>query len=182
MDIKNYKEGMPMQKIKDRSKFKARETSSTLSLSLAAAMLAALAILSLPGFAADYQPGTGHLQGFIYKSDNKTPLWGAQVVLQDSKNLQVFRSNVTDVTGDYQLLDVPVGDYIVHILFRNNSYKIKKVDFLVKIVEGKTTFLSFSLKKSAKGLLAFFDPCCIAAIPPLICLFRCDKEQSPTER
>ena len=41
---------------------------------------------------------TGQLRGFIYKSDDKTPLWGAQVVLQGVKSQQVFRSNVTDST------------------------------------------------------------------------------------
>jgi hypothetical protein len=107
----------------------------------------------------------GHLRGFIYKSDNKTPLWGAQVVLQGVKTQQVFRSNVTDSTGDYEVLDVPAGNYIVTILAKNKIYKVKSVDFLIKIVEQKTTIISFSLKKSIMGFLFFLlRPCCLATI------------------
>jgi len=124
--------------------------------------------LPIASFTDTYEPNTknnGHLRGFIYKSDDKTPLWGAQVVLQGVKNRQVFRSNVTDSTGDYEVLDVPAGDYIVTILAKNKIYKLKTVDFLIKIVEEKTTTISFSLKKSVVGLLFFLlRPCCLATI------------------
>jgi len=89
-----------------RSIHKKRKTLFTLTMFL---------FFTLPAtsFIQTYEPNSGHLRGFIYKSDDKTPLWGAQVVLQDVKNRQVFRSNVTDSTGDYEVLDVPAGDYLV---------------------------------------------------------------------
>jgi hypothetical protein len=142
---------------------------------------------------AQYKPGCGHLRGFIYKSDDETPLWGAQVVLQQVETRQVFRSNVTDSTGDYELLDIPAGNYVVLILTRNKVYNIKQVDFLIKIIAGKTSTISFSLKKSPSGLLLFLmEPCCEAAVVSGTALaialvkkfsgLKKETEQSPTQR
>jgi len=121
--------------------------------------------LPMASFAKTYEPNTGHLRGFIFKSDDKTPLWGAQVLLQDVKTRQVFRSNVTDSLGDYEVLNVPAGDYLVIILKTNKLYKVKRVDFLIKIFEEKTTTISFSLKKSVLGFLLFLlRPCGVATV------------------
>jgi hypothetical protein len=141
----------------------------------------------------EYEPGCGHLRGFIYKPDGETPLFGAQVVLEDVETRQVFRSNVTDSTGDYELFDIPAGHYMVHILSRDREYKVKTVDFLIKIRESKTTTISFSLKKSPGGFLFFLlEPCCEAGVisgtalaAALIKKFTGveeEEEQSPTER
>lgn len=146
-----------------------------------------------PGFAGSsgiYQSNAnfGQLRGFIYKPDGKTPLWGAQVVLQHVKSRRVFRSNVTDNTGDYQVIDVPAGDYLVLILSQNKSYKVKSVDFLIKIFAGKTTTISFSLNKPLKGLLFFLlRPCCLASVISATLVIPClppheEEEQSPTQR
>jgi len=142
---------------------------------------------------AAYKPGCGHLRGFIYKPDGETPLWGAQVVLQQVKTRQVFRSNVTDSTGDYELLDIPAGNYVVLILTRDKIYNIKQIDFLIKIIAGKTSTISFSLKKSTGGFLFFLlEPCCEAAVVSGTALatalvkkfteLKKEKEQSPTQR
>lgn len=141
----------------------------------------------------EYKPGCGHLRGFIYKSDGETPLWGAQVVLQHVETRQVFRGNVTDSTGDYELLNIPAGNYVVLILTRNKIYNIKQVDFLIKIIAGKTSTISFSLKKSPSGLLLFLmEPCCEAAVVSGTALaialvkkfsgLKKETEQSPTQR
>lgn len=141
----------------------------------------------------EYEPGCGHLRGFIYKPDGETPLFGAQVVLQDTETRRVFRSNVTDSTGDYELLNIPAGNYVVHILSQDKAYKVKTVDFLIKIRERKTTTISFSLKKSLGGFLFFLlEPCCEAAVisgtalaAALIKRFsglKEEPEQSPTQR
>jgi len=133
----------------------------------------------------EYKPGCGHLRGFIFKPDGKTPLWGAQVVLQHVETRQVFRSNVTDSTGDYLVLDIPAGNYVVLILTRDKIYNVKSVDFFIKIIAGKTSTISFSLKKSLSGLFLFLlDPCCVAAVIPIIPDPKKPKEpeQSPTQR
>lgn len=141
----------------------------------------------------EYKPGCGHLRGFIYKADGETPLWGAQVVLQQVETRQVFRSHVTDSTGDYELLDIPAGNYVILILTRNKIYNIKQIDFLIKIIAGKTSTISFSLKKSPSGLLLFLmEPCCEAAVVSGTALaialvkklsaLKKEKEQSPTQR
>lgn len=142
---------------------------------------------------AEYKPGCGHLRGFIYKPDGETPLWGAQVVLQDVETRQVFRSNVTDSTGDYEVLDIPAGNYVVLILTRDKVYNVKSVDFLIKIIAGKTSTISFSLKKSPPGFLFFLlDPCCEASVISGTALvialvkkfsdLKKEPEQSPTQR
>jgi hypothetical protein len=141
----------------------------------------------------EYKPGCGHLRGFIYKYDVKSPLWGAQVVLQQVETRQVFRSNVTDSTGDYELLDIPTGNYVVLILTRNKIYNIKQVDFLIKIIAGKTSTISFSLKNFLSVLMLFLKkPCCEAAVFSGTALaialvkkfteLKKEPEQSPTQR
>ena len=165
---------------------------------LAGAAVSVLLILTLTSisFAGTYstfgtykppKPNCGHLRGFIYKSDGETPLWGAQVVLQEVKTQRVFRSNVTDTTGDYQILDVPAGDYVLLILAQDKSYKVKRVDFLIKIIEGKTATISFSLNKSLKALAFFLlRPCCLASVisgtaVSIALITHKEKEQSPTQ-
>jgi hypothetical protein len=141
----------------------------------------------------EYKPGCGHLRGFIYKSDGETPLWGAQVAVQHVETRQVFRSNVTDSTGDYEVHNIPAGNYVVLILTRAKLYNVKQIDFLIKIIAGKTSTISFSLKKSTGGLLFFLlEPCCKAAVVSGTALaialvkkfsdLKKEKEQSPTQR
>jgi hypothetical protein len=120
--------------------------------------------LMLSGNTETYAPNSGHLKGFIYKPNGKTPLWGAQVILQDAKNNLVFRSNVTDSTGDYKMLNIPAGDYRVLIVARARPYKLKTIDFLMKITAKKTSTISFALQKSIKGLFFLLEPCCLATI------------------
>ena len=121
-------------------------------------------LLGIANAAEAYKPNCGHLKGFIYKPDGKKPLWGAQVALQNVETEMVFRSDVTDSSGDYRLLNIPAGDYMILILARERPYKVKKIDFLIKIFPGKTTFISFSLKRAVKGLFFLFEPCCLAMI------------------
>lgn len=108
--------------------------------------------------------GSGNLKGFIYKKDGKTPLWGVQVLLKDVDTGQVFESNVTDALGDYKLRDVPSGLYQVLLLAKDKAYKVKKIDFLVRVFEGKTSTISFSLKKPIRPLFFLFRPCWIIAV------------------
>ncbi len=129
-----------------------------------------LLVFALPaiGFSETYLPDTGHLRGFIYKSDEKTPFWGAQVVLQDVKSRRVFKSNVTDSKGDYRVLNVPAGQYMVLILSKKKFYKIVTIDFLIKIVESKTATISFALKGAISPLFFLLDPCCTLSVIPFI--------------
>jgi hypothetical protein len=118
--------------------------------------------LTLPG-SEENAPAAGNLKGFIYKADGKKPLWGAQVVLKNMKTGQKFESNVTDSVGDYKLSDIPEGDYQVKIFVKDKNYEVKTVDFLIKIRDGKTTTISFSLKKFRKFLIFGIPLCKITA-------------------
>lgn len=155
--------------------------------------MAGIAVTPAKKNTVEYKPGCGHMRGFIYKSDGKTPLWGAQVALQHVETRQVFRSNVTDSTGDYELLNIPAGNYVVLILTRKKIYHVKRVEFLIKIIAGKTSTISFSLKKSLSGLWFFLlEPCCEAAVVSGTALtialikkftgLKKEPEQSPTQR
>ena len=103
--------------------------------------------------------GTGKCKGFIYKRDGRTPLWGAQILMKNVRSGKIFESNVTDGIGNYKLEDIPEGNYRVKILVKNKDYKVKRVDFMIKIFEGKTTFVSFALKKFRRFLI-FGIPLC----------------------
>jgi len=118
--------------------------------------------LSLSG-SEDNPGGKGNLKGFIYKRDGKTPLWGAQVLLKNVKTGKIFESNVTDAVGDYKFTDIPEGNYKLKILVKDKDYEVKTVDFMVKIFDGKTSTLSFSLKKYRKFLILGIPPCKIFA-------------------
>ncbi|NIM17644.1 MAG: hypothetical protein GTO45_37235 [Candidatus Aminicenantes bacterium] len=136
-------------------------TVTWVTLPLAACLLVGFSF-ALPG-SEDNAPGTGNLKGFIFKANGKTPLWGAQVVLKNVKTGQKFESNVTDSVGDYKLLDIPEGDYQVKIFVKDKNYEVKTVDFLIKIRDGKTTTISFSLKKFRKFLIFGIPLCKITA-------------------
>jgi hypothetical protein len=107
--------------------------------------------------------GKGHLRGYLYKKDAKTPQWGSQVLLENARTGKIHESNVTDTTGDYTISNIPAGDYTIGILYKDKPYKIKKIDFLIKIMDGKTSNLSFALKKTKTGLF-FLKPCVLAVI------------------
>ncbi len=134
----------------------------TNTITLFTLSLFVLCLMPSPGIAGagdEETEGVGHLKGFIYKKNGKTPLWGVQVLLKNVETGQVFESNVTDSIGDYEVREVPAGNYMVLLLRKDKDYKIKKVDFLIKIAEGKTTNISFALKKSKMFFLFIIDPC-----------------------
>lgn len=99
---------------------------------------------------------TGHLEGFIYKADGKTPLKDAQMILEKiekgKKTGETVESNITDETGEYKMKNIPVGFYRGKILVKKKHYRIKRVDFFVHVIAGETNFLSFSLKRVKRGL------------------------------
>ena len=97
----------------------------------------------------------GTMAGFIYGRDLTTPVKDVQVVLTEVKikentdSPKVYQSEVTDKKGDYKIEGIQPGNYKVTLKLRNNLYKVKKIDFLVTIMEGKTSFISFSLRKKS---------------------------------
>ena len=102
-------------------------------------------------FAAAPSQETGNLEGVIFKSDGKTPLKNAQLILEEvvkgDKTGKEYKSNITDETGEYKLEDIPVGIYKGKIMLNSKRYKIKRVDFYFHVFPGETNNVSFSLKK-----------------------------------
>ncbi len=96
----------------------------------------------------------GHITGFIYESDGKTPLRNAQLILEEfvrgKTTGNVFKSNITDASGEYRLENIPEGHYVGKIMLNNKHYKIKRVDFFFDVIAGETNFVSFSLKRRLK--------------------------------
>jgi hypothetical protein len=119
-----------------------------------------LLFLMLAGFGpvrgSEPEIPTGNLEGFIYKADGETPLKDARLVLEKiekgKKKGKTFESNITDETGEYKLLNIPVGFYKGKLFLNKKHYRIKRLDFFVHVFDGETNFLSFSLK-NVKGRL-----------------------------
>lgn len=109
-----------------------------------------------PTHAAQQETQKGHLTGFIYKADGETPLEDARVVLEKiekgKKTDKIFKSNITDDTGEYKLQNIPVGFYKGKVFLKKKRYRIKRVDFYVHVIAGETNFLSFALKKTKRRL------------------------------
>ncbi len=103
----------------------------------------------------------GTMAGFVYGRDLKSPVKDAQITLtevkleKDGNSPRVYHSLVTDKKGDYKIEKIIPGNYKVTIRLRNNLYKIKKIDFLVTIMEGKTSYISFSLRRKSIPPLAW---------------------------
>ncbi len=103
----------------------------------------------------------GTMAGFVYGRDLKTPVKDVQIVLTEVKlkdnsdSPKVYQSEVTDKKGDYKIEGIQPGNYKVTLRLRNNLYKVKKIDFLVTIMEGKTSFISFSLRRKSIPPLAW---------------------------
>ena len=97
----------------------------------------------------------GTMAGFVYGRDLKTPVKDVQIVLtevkfeKDDSSPRVYQSEVTDKKGDYKIAGILPGNYKVTLRLRNNLYKVKKIDFLVTIMEGKTSYISFSLRRKS---------------------------------
>ena len=128
------------------------------------------------------QENTGNLMGFIYKEDGKKPLKNAQVIIIAVKDdTKIFKSNVTDKNGDYKIENVPAGEYKIQIRYKDKPYKIKRIDFYVKIFPGKTTFLSFSLKKKFPVAIIIIGTAATIAAATLI-VHKKEKKVSPVER
>ncbi len=112
-------------------------------------------ILPMAGLSDTYEPNTGHITGFIYESDGKTPLRNARLILEEfvkgKKTGKVFKSNITDATGEYRIENVPEGHYKGEIMINNKPYKIKRVDFFFDVIAGETNFVSFGLKRKRRS-------------------------------
>lgn len=89
----------------------------------------------------------GKLIGFIYKSNKKTPLKDAKVILINIKDGSRYESNITDDKGDYTIDKLLPGNYNVYLEINDKEFKVKKIDFVVKIEKDKTSFMSFSINK-----------------------------------
>lgn len=108
-----------------------------------------------PMFSQVDESKLGIMAGFVYGRDLKTPVKDVQIVLtevklkENSDSPRVYQSEVTDKKGDYKIEGIIPGNYKVTLRLRNNLYKVKKIDFLVTIMEAKTSFISFSLRRKS---------------------------------
>jgi len=133
----------------------------------------------------------GDLMGFLYTKDCKTPVKGAQVILTRVKNdkdkeegytgEKVFKSNITDSNGDYKLIDIPVGNYKISIKLDNKNYKVKRIDFLATIIEGKTSYMSFCLKIKRSVAIIIVGTSAAAALGTSV-VGAVEEEASPTKK
>ena len=131
----------------------------------------------------------GNLMGFLYTKDCKTPVKDAQVILtrvkkdkeEEYTGEKVFKSNITDSNGDYKLIDIPVGNYKISIKLDNKNYKVKKIDFLATIIEGKTSYMSFCLKIKRSVAIIIVGTSAAAALGASVVTEE-EEEASPTKK
>lgn len=134
----------------------------------------------------------GNLMGFLYTKDCKTPVKGAQVILTRVKKdkdkeekytgEKVFKTEITDSNGDYKLIDIPIGNYKISIKLDNKNYKVKKIDFLATIIEGKTSYMSFCLKIKRSVAIIIVGTSAAAALGASVAGGGEEEEQSPTKK
>jgi len=127
------------------------------------------------------QADLGNLMGFLYKEDGKKPIKNAQVVITHRETKKEFKSNITDKNGDYKIMNLPAGEYQVNIRYKDKPYKVKRIDFYVRIFPGKTTFISFSLKKSYPIAIIIIGTAAAAGASKIIKTPE-EKKVSPTIR
>lgn len=96
---------------------------------------------------AQMEVSGGQLIGFVYKTDKTTPLQDARVILIKLSDQSRYESETTDEKGDYRITGLPAGTYNVYLEVKDKKYKIKKLDFIVKIQKNKMSFLSFAVNK-----------------------------------
>jgi hypothetical protein len=139
--ILNTKEGLMKMK-----------TAKCSNILLIIGILVFLSIAFIPVSAQDNSKN-GHIRGFIFKSDDQSPYSGAIVLLTNIKTEMVFQSNETDSRGDYQIKDIPAGEYQGTILIKDQRYKIENMNFTIRIFPEEIMVMSFSLKKSKTPFL-----------------------------
>ena len=114
-----------------------------------------LPMASLAGTYGQDTQDTGHITGVIYESDGETPLRNGRLTLEEfvkgKKTGKVFKSNVTDATGEYRIENIPEGHYKGKLMINNKQYKIKRVDFFFDVMAGETNFVSFALKRKRRS-------------------------------
>jgi hypothetical protein len=106
----------------------------------------------------------GSVAGFIYDGDGESPIKEARVILKSVNGDQKkeFESEPTGDTGAYQVLNLPVGNYVAAV--RIKSGKVYTTLSLVKIVAGKRLIRSFYLTPERPLAMLWKNPCGIALI------------------
>jgi hypothetical protein len=102
-------------------------------------------------------------------------------VITHLENKKEFKSNITDKNGDYKIMNLPAGEYQVNIRYKDKPYKVKRIDFYVRIFAGKTTFISFSLKKEYPIAIIIIGTAAAAGASKIIKSPE-EKKVSPTTR
>jgi hypothetical protein len=111
-----------------------------LILFCAALMIVPIPVLTGPIFAENQ---CGNLTGFVYGEDGKTPLQDATVCLRCVETNKVYQSTPTARTGDYRVLGVEAGTYVVGLKVNEKTYNVENA---VNVCSGRTDIISFSIQ------------------------------------
>jgi hypothetical protein len=121
--------------------------------SLAFFLTVAISALSIPLEIWSAPAATkGNLVGFIYLVDPTAPLAEAVVKIRGAQNGKEFQSEPTDKIGNYKLLGIDEGQYILGVSTKSGDYNL---EVMIQVKGGETGKLSLVLKDAvAIGLLA----------------------------
>lgn len=104
-----------------------------------------LLVFPVPDFA---KQTCGHLMGFVYGEDGKSPLENAVVLVKGVETNKIFQSKPTGKTGDYRITDINAGVYMLGLMVGEKTYNVPGY---VEVAGGRTDTLSLSTQ-SPSGL------------------------------
>ena len=113
-------------------------------------LLGAFSFLIIPkdGLA---QAGSGAMTGFVFGSDQRTPVENAVVKLRDVKNGHEYQSEPTNQSGLYSLKSLPEGRYILGVSSTKGDFNF---DYELQIKAGEIAKLAVALKPGGASLKA----------------------------
>jgi hypothetical protein len=146
--------------------------SKTLTIGLIFSFL----LFTSPFFLRSENGTTGNLVGYVYESDETTPVEGAVVKMRNVSTGTLFESSKTDQRGAFKLESAEPGLYVVGVSTTNGNFNIEnligvrenetaKVSLVLKMSNKQSNKQKTEEKKKKKGLLGFFtSPVGIAII------------------
>jgi hypothetical protein len=94
----------------------------------------------------------GNLVGIVYLVDLNSPVADAVVKIRSVKEGKEIKSEPTDKNGNYKLLGIDEGQYILGVSAKNGDYNL---EVIIQIKGGETGKLSLVLKEGkANAVLA----------------------------
>ena len=91
--------------------------------------------------------GTPTLTGTVVDASDGAPLIGANVVLRDPGSAEIEKGTSTDVDGNFELTDIPPGEYVAEIRFI--GYKQRQITLTLEAGESRDLDVELQLESES---------------------------------